>query len=325
MNVDVEFAYDGTNTIRKSVVVRPARPNPALQQRYGGALRTRPWRPGDPVHITVYPGPACLVYDLPVNAVWLSFCATRATVQSLPSLPLPTSIIQLDDYAFAYPSQPQYFRDDLELIQSVQWLSPTAQSHAIPPNPYRTRDLALTQTRFRHTVESPPWGGEPNATVAEYRVLTWTNLAGWHIPTSFEYHEWYPKAAAQRLGLAAGPNRVLRAEFRGNATARTLAPGAKPPSILTNGVVYFVQDLRFRHPRKLVDFINYRLTNQTVLPPRDDPHLAALFEAAVAKAPLDPLIEHQRRTTYFYAAIMLLLVIVAGVTHWRLRRSGPAR
>ncbi|RME95261.1 MAG: hypothetical protein D6766_03805 [Verrucomicrobia bacterium] len=326
LNLRPELLFDGTNTLSKRTIIRPPKAVPGMVERYG-AKPLQPLPAGLPVWIQVTPGPFDPEGDIRQNLLWLACASSRSNLRRLPGLPVPHAIARFETPAFDHPVEREHFNDSLGLLRRARWLFPPQFDPPPAPNPYLSRSSQNADERRGYAAGGRRWPGEEGRPMAEYRVLSWTNFHGWHIPVSFTYQAKWPDAMYRRLGWDPARVSTKRAEARGQATVWPTHPGDPFPALLTNGVTYSVTDHRFRHPTRLVDAIHYTLTNATALPPTNDARLQQLFQVEVQRAPVDPLLAAAGPSPVVRGVwlAVLFIVTIAGGSLWLWRAMARDR
>lgn len=277
-NITETYFCDGSQVIRVQRFDDDKIPEPPdwFLPRYG----LSPSSPQQPrkaaTHVTVMEGTVPFS-DPGANVPWLAFCSSMYL--NLPDrlIPLPTGNIRRVRESFGYVDRTDRYADTLALPKKVVWVADQRLMRRAPRHwslnrrgrsPEHIRLALSGETRFPHGFER-----------AVYEVTSKTNLGGYTIPLNFRltsFRPYYRDGRPLRVADAFGEVRSLEISD---------APG-KP---LLDGHLYHVIDYRFRHPRRLVDYIRYQIEDG-VVPLKSDPILQALYEEAVSSAAIDPVI-----------------------------------
>jgi|GEM_PF-4742459 len=301
----VQYHYcDGTNVYELvEFYPLPAELAAVYGQRYG-APPPGP-APGEEVpqyHVRVIPGTVPLDHS-GVTLLWMAFCSPFHPLDWGSGIPLSADALA-DPDAFAYRTEVHRFEDRVGLPESVRFYKSSARLRVSANRPVRIRSSwsrkHLTSVLLRE------FRLEDGFLAAHYYVVAATNLDGIHIPLEFEMG-FYRRVA--------GGAAELRGLDQGRVTLLTYCAAPQWP-VKEVGRVQ-VDDHRFRHPRKLVDYISY-FSEEGRIPPVSDPQLHRLFEQQAAAAPWDPALV-QRLGNIGFWGLLAAPPAVAG-TLWLIRK-----
>lgn len=249
-----------------------------------------------PIFATISPGAVPLEH-FGVNLPWLVLCSPIY-------LDVPNRILQLPEGytrhvpdSFGYADKTDRFTDSLSLPVRIEWIAEERLMSRAP------RHWSV-QRRGRSTAEiRTTLSGQPDVPHgfkrATYEVTRTTNVFGRTLPLEFRYMSFLPDERRQEP--------LLNLDALGEI--QLIGPSDAPAWPLEAGHRYNVTDYRFRHSRRLVDFIRYQITNGLV-PPKSDALLLEAYEKAVASAPVDEVI----RARYGFYAIYALFVLLPIIT-----------
>lgn len=209
----------------------------------------------------------CPLGDSWVNIPWLAFCSGKFLGRPGRIVPLPVADLRHAPDGFAYADTTATFEDALGLPRSIDLRASEAlfESSVMSPVFKGKHDVALWKrgsTGFK-------WDFPDGALRFRYRVISSTNIAGWHVSLHFE---WSMRARATGKLLPLGEGRVLSARI-----------SEKQPQFLTPGLSRTVVDWRFQDMAKGIDGIVYESTNGIALP-TNDPALQAEFVNRISRA-----------------------------------------
>jgi hypothetical protein len=251
------------------------------------------------IPLTITPGSHPLD-DGGANLPWLAFCSGRYL--RVPGRIVPRAGADIRHYpgAFGFQDQTVTFDDSLglpyklELFASLKLLQQATVHHSL----IRAGSPGRLQLALSPNISAPQ-----GFLAARYEALAETNFAGWNLPVKFKYEQFLPLETGQSITTV-----ILLGEV--TSIHRSIYP---PSSIVSSEKRYSVVDYRFRHHRKLVDEIHYILDKSEVKP-SSDPELQRIYRAAVAAAPIDPMIKGK------YGIYGLFATLIAGpavAVFWR--------
>lgn len=236
---------------------------------------------------------------------WLAFCSGDYLREPGRLIPLGADMRHSLE-SFGFRDRTLVFQDRLglpqrvELFTSAKLLRKSARNSTVLRS---VRHPEAIQVALNPIVTAPE-----GFMAARYEVLDSTNIGGINIPLVFRFEFFEP-----------GPDKkpLPKGEAWGRVT--NLRAADEPPSILSSDRRFGVIDYRFRHPLKLVDEIQYQITNG-IVPPVTDPVLRAIYRAKVSAAPYDPVYKARFGIYGLFAALVLLPVIIAALA-WPKRKK----
>lgn len=259
------------------------------------------------VHLTIYPNPVPLD-DLGAHLPWLAFCSGSHLRRPNHRVPLMGSIISASPGAFGFRDETKTFPDDLGLPENLR-LFASAKLFAKSLTDDSLSRVGRKPAEVRAILHARS-GFPDGMLVANYEVLAYTNCGGVTVPTLFTYEEFGARGRDK-------PSLKLAAVGR----ADSIQPGTEPQMILVPGQRYTVVDYRFRHPDRLVDQIQYVITNG-LIPTTNDAGLRSLFDRRVAVAPRDPIKQvHFMLYIFFVALLAGPVVLLARAVRRRARET----
>lgn len=288
-------------------------PPPWLAERYG--LSTIPAEPQTEAPTFVHLADGTLPIDYTGGILpWLAFCSSMHLNTPDRLLPFPNSDMRRHVTSFGYVDRTDRYDDSLALPMKVVWLADDRLMRRAPHHwslyrvgrsPDAIRQALTRQAAIPHGFEG-----------AVYEVTKTTNILGYTIPLKFRlttFRPYYEDGRSLREIDAVGE--VLSLEL-----------SDAPAWPLVDGLVYHAVDFRFRHPRRLVDYVRYQIKDGAV-PTRNDPVVKSLYEAAILSADVDPVIRARSASFAVYGAVLVtfpaVVVLLWLRSRFRPRSSNP--
>lgn len=290
----VEFFYcDGTNVYKTTQITHiPSNLPASLEQFKSPSLigQTNLPKVADPIVLSIIPGLHPLS-DTGGNLPWLAYCSGRYIQSPDQLIPLVAAIVRHDPSSFAFEHQEEVFSDGYGLPKK---LSLICSEKLLKKSPFDVRILR-TDDQVQSAKASGDWGVRiiDGMLAARYTVISATNIAGITVPTSFTYEQF-------QLGTNA-----LVPWLRATGTAHDLRLSQEPKLIVSPGQPYTAVDYRFRSKERILDAIQYPITNG-IVPAISDTKLQSLFKRVELGA------ERDRAAKRHYEAYLLFFVFLAG-------------
>lgn len=177
--------------------------------------------------------------------------------------------------------------------------------------PRSIRDMnAMAQSEFSTLLGDEPTG--------EYTVTVVTNVYGMQLPLEFELSRYYTQVRNRRGTNGASNPTATHQLYHGQIKRYWSEELASYVPDLLDPVS--VADWRFRHDRRLLDYIRYSVTNGA-WPNVDDPRLLALYQEKLSRSPR-LWISSARHAV---ALLLVLAVFVAPAAIWFVNRRRAYR
>jgi hypothetical protein len=258
VNGEQVWVFDGTNVYDFNRMVSPPSSN-ALQRARLKGFGVVPFEIAKSNTTTTIDEAldGCPLGDTGVNLPWLAFCSGNYLKKPGRKILYPVSHLHNAPDAFGYDDKTDVFNDELSLPKHLELY----YSREL----YKQSTLRFQQAHFlRNRLPPPPIAD--HTLKFRYDVIESTNVAGWHIPTKFEYVQFDFMQDGQPFP-----------HYRGVATVESiiLSDAAQldfPEKSGTQTVV----DWRFRNEEKQVNGITYPWNNGPI-PPTNNPELQQIF------------------------------------------------
>ncbi len=256
----------------------------------------------EPLILSIIPGIHPLS-DTGANLPWLAYCSGSYLRLTNQPIPLIAAVVRHEPWSLAFQHQEEVFSDDMGLPKKLSLL---CSEKLLKKSPFDIRML-----RGDERVRTARLRGDASVRLIEgmlaarYTVISSTNIAGWTIPTVFTYEQFILGTNALVPFLVA------------TGTATDIQLAREPQSIISPTQFYTAVDFRFRSRKKVLDDIDYPISNG-VLPAMSDRRLESLFKRAEIRAVLDPTTRRR------YGVYWLFLVFLAGpvmFSVWWLRKT----
>jgi hypothetical protein len=238
--------------------------------------------------------------NLGVNVPWLAFCSGPYLRRPARDIPLPTTEIRIEPYAFSYSDQTEVFDDELGLPKTVELRTSKARYETSRGDDRLLRYTGIEAARTGKAFELPE-----NALAYRYSVNAVTNCLGWTLPLEFSYTTYRFGSERESIPFLGGVGRL-----------KAVRKATKPENVFLSDRGQTIVDYRFRHKTRLVDGIVYSRTNLTAPPATNDPALRSMFERAVKGAvvgsPTPTLAKKQTMRIILVVLIVLPPLVVFG-------------
>ncbi len=233
--------------------------------------------------------------DFGASLPWLAFCSGPYLRSPDRLVPLPGAEIRHVAASFGFRDHTTTFPDPLGLPRELEL---AASANLLRKSPLHESLLRGGRTPSELKIALQPQVSYPDGFLtARYRVISHTNLNDWNVPTGFSYEQFIPRPNGEHFRTLTVLGQVTR-----------IAPVEAPDFSLSTTQRYSVVDYRFRHKRKLVDAIHYAITNGLLLD-EHTPRLQKLYETAVSRAPIDPVVRARLRIYGLFLALAGVPVI----------------